>query len=134
MKRFELQGVELPVPASKAFTYIADPVNLTAWTNAFAQVEGNRALMRTPQGEVDVVLKVMAVSESGTVDWHMTFPDGAQASAFSRVTPLDQERCVYSFILTPPPAPLEKIEGALAEQGKILAQELTHLRSILSSA
>lgn len=134
MKRFDLQGVELPVSASTAFAYIADPRNLPAWTNAFARVEGNHATMRTPQGEVEVGLEVAASSAHGTVDWHMAFPDGSRATAFSRVVSLDQERCAYSFILTPPPAPLEEIEGALEEQAKILARELAHLKSILNDA
>lgn len=44
-----------------------------------------------------------------------------------------RERCVYSFVLTPPPVPLEQMEGALAAQSITLAKELRQLKSILEN-
>jgi hypothetical protein len=132
MKRYDLQGVPLDVAAHAAFAYIADPTNLPAWTHAFAAVTGRRAVLRTPAGEVEVGLEVVAAPAHGTVDWILTFPDGSRATAFSRVVPLDERRCAYSFVLTVPPTQLEALEGVLEAQARTLAQELATLRGILN--
>ena len=87
--------------------------------------------MRTPNGEVEINLDVRASSKSGTIDWYMTFPDGSTAVAYSRVIELNHDSCVYSFILTPPPVPLEQLEGALEMQSKTLTEELAKLKGIL---
>ncbi len=128
MKKFDVQGVELHTSREVAFAYIADPMQLPQWTNAFAAVADGRAVMRTPHGEIEIDLVVRASEEQGTVDWFMTFPDGSVATAFSRVVELDPEHCVYSFVLTPPPVPLEQLEGTLQEQSRILAEELQILK------
>lgn len=133
MKRFDLQGVELETTTALAFAYIADPTNLPHWTNAFAKVTGSRAIMRSPEGEIDVELEVRATAEEGTIDWIMTFPDGSVATAFSRLVGLVEGRCAYTFVLTPPPVPLEKLEGALEAQSIILSEELGRLQSLLSA-
>lgn len=78
-----------------------------------------------------VDLAVDASPEHGTVDWRMTFPDRSVATAFSRVVDLDRDRCVFSFVLTAPPVPLEEIEGALEVQSRTLAEELERLKGIL---
>ena len=61
----------------------------------------------------------------------MTFPNGAVAKATSRVIP-HGVTSIYTFVLEAPPAPLEELEGALAEQSRILADELTTLAKILT--
>lgn len=126
-----MQGIDLEVEASVAFAYIADPARLPEWTEAFASVSEGRAVMRTPQGEVTIDLVVVAASEQGTVDWRMQFPDGSMATAFSRVVPLGAGRSVYCFVLTPPPVPLEELEGALEAQSRTLAGELRRLKEVL---
>ncbi len=131
MKQFDVQSVALDVPLDRAFAYIADSHHLPEWTHAFAEVSAGRARMRTPQGEVDIALEVRPTPENGTVDWHMTFPDGTVATAFSRLVSLDEQRCIYSFVLTPPPVPLEQLEGALEAQSRILSEELMTLKQSL---
>jgi hypothetical protein len=131
LKSFDLQGIDLFVPRETAFSFIADPAQLPAWTSAFASVANGRAVMRTPGGEVDIELGVQASAEHGTVDWRMIFPDGSVATAFSRVVEIDREKCAYSFVLTPPPVPLEQLEGALEAQSRTLAEELRKLKGIL---
>lgn len=96
MKSYDMQGIDLLVPRERAFAFIADPQQLPRWTNAFASVAEGRALMRTPNGEVEISLAVRSSVEHGTVDWLMTFPDGGVATAFSRVIELDRERCLFS--------------------------------------
>ena len=133
MRTFDVQGIELAVAAERAFAFIADAGTLPRWTDAFAWAEGGRAVMRTPGGEVEVALSVVADATAGTVDWRMTFPDGAEAKAFSRVTPLDVDRCAYTFVLLAPPAPLEALEGALEAQSLTLRGELGRLARILDN-
>jgi hypothetical protein len=131
MKTFDVQGIDLRVPRDRAFAYIADPARLPAWTSAFASVAGGRAVLRTPSGEVEIALGVDASPDRGTVDWHMTFPDGSVASAYSRLVRTGREACVFSFVLTPPPVPLEQLEGALEAQSRTLAEELRKLKGLL---
>jgi hypothetical protein len=130
MKAFDVQTIEIHAAAHKSFAYIADPRNLPHWASAFVAVDGNRARMATPQGTVDAELQVAADAKRGTIDWTMIFPDGSAARAFSRVIALG-DRTIYSFVLTPPPVPLEELEGALDQQSRTLSEELARLRKIL---
>jgi len=94
-------------------------------------VANGRAVMRTPTGEIEIDLEVQSSEEQGTIDWLMTFPDGSIATAFSRVVKLDSKSCIFAFVLTPPPVPLEQLEGALEAQSRTLAGELQDLKRIL---
>lgn len=131
MRTFDLQGIELDVPSTHAFAFIADPGRLPEWTRAFASVNGARALLRTPGGEVEIGLEVRASAEEGTIDWRMAFPDGSVATAYSRVVPIGADACLYTSTLTAPPVPLEQLEGALDAQSRTLAEELAKLKAIL---
>src|SRR5262245_2315930 len=131
MKTFDVQGIALDVPRRRAFAYVADPSTLPLWTHAFESVENGSAVLRTPNGSVPVKLRVDSSAALGTVDWRMTFPDGSVAAAHSRLVDLDDRRCVLAFVLTPPPVPLEELEGALEAQSAILTQELAALKTIL---
>ena len=131
MKRFDVQGIDLQATRRRAFSYVAEPMNLPQWTSAFAAVANGRAVMRTPSGEIEIDLVVQSSEEQGTIDWLMTFSDGSVATAFSRVVKLDAKSCVFTFVLTPPPVPLEQLEGALEVQSRTLAEELQSLKRIL---
>jgi hypothetical protein len=131
MKTFDVQGIELDVTQGRALAFIADPAQLTKWTNAFASVTPGRAEMRTPMGNVVVDLEVEASPQHGTVDWRMTFPDRSVATAFSRIVEISRNRCIFTFVLTPPPVPLEQLEGTLESQSRTLAEELRKLKDIL---
>ena len=134
MKTFDTQSVQIGIPAAEAFAFIADPANLPLWTNAFKSAGGGRAVLETPQGAVDIELETVTDGVAGTVDWHMTFPDGSLGQAFSRVTPDGKDKSIYTFVLMAPPVPLEALEGALEAQMAILAEELTGLKSRLEAA
>ena len=131
MKDYDVQSIKLNVPRDEAITYIADAINLPEWTSAFAAVTGKQALMRTPNGEVEIGLDVYSSEEDGAIDWRMAFPDGSVAVAYSRVVALSSDSCVYCFVLTPPPVPLEQLEGALVAQSRTLVHELVKLKQIL---
>ena len=131
MKTHDVQDVEIAVPAARAFELLADPAGLPRWTDAFASAGHGSAVLRTPAGSVAIGFEVVARPETGTVDWNMTFPDGAVARAHSRVVPLAADRCVYTFVLHAPPVALEAVEGALEAQRVTLARELLRLKSLL---
>jgi len=131
MKTFDVQTIEINAPRAQAFNYLADASKLPEWASAFRSVHANGAVLQTPQGSVEIGLEVQASPAQGTVDWIMTFPDGSVATAFSRVVSMGETRCLYSFTLTPPPVPLEQLEGALEAQSQILREELQRLRTIL---
>lgn len=132
MKTFDVQNVEIHAHFDQAFAYIADSARLPEWTQAFRSVADGRARRQTPNGSVDIGLQVQASREHGTIDWRMTFPDGSVARACSRIVALDAERSIYSFMLPPPPVPLEQVEGAVEQQAAILRDELLKLQSILA--
>jgi hypothetical protein len=130
-KNFDVQSVGIARPAAAVFSFIAVPENLSIWTNAFKSADASSAVMETPGGSVTITLETTADAGTGIVDWKMTFPDGAVANAYSRITPNGDDEAVYSFVLMAPPVPLEMLEGALGAQKAILAEELLLLKAIL---
>jgi hypothetical protein len=134
MDSFKVESVRIKTTPEKAFRYISDPKNLPQWTHAFKGVLNGKAIMATPSGALEVGLQVQASASEGTIDWHMTFPNGSVASAYSRLVPGAGEYSIYTFVLMAPPVPLEQLEGALSQQAHILREELTNLNAILSQA
>lgn len=134
MDSFKVESVRIKTTPEKGFRYISDPKNLPQWTHAFKGVLNGGAIMATPAGTVEVALRVEGTASEGTIDWHMTFPDGKIATAYSRLVPESNEYSIYSFILMAPPVPLEQLEGTLNHQAHILREELAKLNTILSEA
>jgi hypothetical protein len=133
MRTFDVQTVPLDCSASEAFRFIAEPHNLPRWAHAFAEVRSGKARLRTPAGEAEITLEVIASEFDGTVDWKMSFPDGTTGRAYSRVVPTGSRTCAYSFVLLAPPVPLEQLEGALEQQSQVLRGELRTLQTLLSA-
>ena len=131
MRQFDVQSIQLRLPVREVFAFISDPRNLPRWAKAFRNVSNGRATLQTPQGAMDIDLNVEASEDQGTIDWIMNFPDGAVARACSRVVPLTADLTIYSFVLLPPPVPLEQLEGALEQQSRTLAKELLTLKELL---
>jgi hypothetical protein len=131
MKTYDVQEIELEVPARRAFEWVADPRRLPRWTDAFVTADDRAATLRAPGGEVAIGLETHARTDAGTVDWKMTFPDGSVGWAHSRVVELTRERCLYAFVLHAPPVPLEAVEGALEAQRVTLARELRRLKELV---
>lgn len=132
MKNFDVQSVGLPVSAKAAYAYISQPTNLPKWTNAFARADDTTADLVTPDGAVPIQLNTIASPDAGAVDWIMTFPDGSEGAAYSRITPNGPDESIYSFVLMAPPVPLEALEGALEAQKGILATELEKLKGLIA--
>lgn len=133
MKTFDVQSIGITKPASAVFAFVAEPSNLPRWTHAFKSADAHSAELVTPNGAVPISLQTITHEENGTIDWKMTFPDGTEGVAYSRVTPDGADGAVYSFVLMAPPVPLEMLEGALSAQMKILASELIALKGLLEA-
>ena len=131
IKNHDVQSVNIKAITDKVFDYIANPTNLPKWTRAFKNADENSAQLVTPMGELKIGLKTKANKELGTIDWHMTMPDGSVGNAYSRVVENADGNAIYSFILLAPPAPIEEVEGALLQQMEILKKELQNLQTIL---
>lgn len=135
MANFYVASIGINALPDKVFEYVADPYSLPKWTEAFAEINKDnpkRALLVTPNGQMQIFLEVKVSKEFGTVDWYMHFPDGSVGTAFSRITPNDGgATSVYSFVLMAPPVPLEQLEGALAQQKEIITKELRRLKANL---
>lgn len=132
LKTFDVQFIEIEAPFERAFHFIADPANLPKWTAAFKEADGQKALLVTPKGELQIGLRTFS-DINGIIDWHMYLPDGAVGKAHSRVTALPNGNVVYSFVLLSPPVPVEEIEGTLEQQKKLLAEELKKLAHLLKN-
>jgi len=130
-RNFSVQSVSIDLPAEEVFNFIADPSNLPKWTTAFKSADDKSALFVTPAGEMKIGLETKASKECGTIDWYMKMPDSSLGKAFSRVVENSDGKSIYSFILLAPPVPIEKLEGTLREQERILAKELENLKRIL---
>jgi len=133
MKTFDVQSIGIAKSAAAVFAFVAEPVNLSKWTHAFKSADANSAELVTPNGAVSISLQTVANAELGTVDWKMTFPDGTEGVAYSRITPDGSKSSVFSFVLMAPPVPLELLEGALSSQMEILAGELVKLKGLLEA-
>ena len=129
-KNFDVQSIGINANYKDVFKFVSKPENLPLWTNAFAKADESTATLVTPQGQLPIGLKIITSAESGIVDWIMTMPDGSIGKAYSRILE-NGATTIYSFTLLAPPVPLEQIEGALAAQKKLLAEELIDLKKIM---
>jgi uncharacterized protein YndB with AHSA1/START domain len=131
MRSYDSQAVEIVADRDRVFEYVADPAHLPEWTLGFREVGPGWARLETPRGTARVGLETEASRRRGTIDWRLSFPDGSVARAISRVVGLAPGRSVYTFLLLPPPAALEAVEGGLAEQSAAVGEELRRLRIAL---
>ena len=132
MRTFDVQSIELDVSFADAFAYLANPATLPQWTHAFRTADDRQAMMVTPLGAMQVGLVTDASQTHGTIDWTVTFPNGARTTASSRLVP-HRAKTIYTFVLEAPPLPLEELEGALEAQSRILADELGTLAQRLTN-
>ncbi|WP_424989416.1 SRPBCC family protein [Flagellimonas sp.] len=133
-QNFDVQSIAINADPKKVFEFVAEPANVPKWAIGFSDVKDNTAYMQTPNGKMQVGLKMSSNRALGTVDTVMEMPDGSIGKAYSRVIPNDEgQSTIFSFVLMAPPVPLELLEGTLEEQRKQLAEELQLLKKILES-
>ncbi len=131
-KNFDVQSIAINANPDQVFEFIAEPTNVPKWALGFSAVDGETAMMETPNGKMKIGMKMYANLELRTVDTVMTMPDGSIGKAFSRITENDNgNSAVFTFVLMAPPVPLEEMEGTLEEQKKQLKEELQFLKKII---
>jgi uncharacterized protein YndB with AHSA1/START domain len=111
MDAFRVESVRIKAPIDRVFEYIAAQQNLPEWTHAFKSAGNGKALMATPAGKVEVDLKVKSSRAEGTIDWHMRFPDGNEAAAYSRLVPESSERAFTALSCWRRPFPWHSSRG-----------------------
>jgi polyketide cyclase/dehydrase/lipid transport protein len=131
MRMFDVQAIEINAPRDAVFAFVRDPANLPRWAHAFQAADETRARLVTPGGTVDIGLRTETMLSTGTVDWHLQFPDGSVGPAHSRVIETSRGTAIYSFVLHAPPVPIERLEGALDAQRATLQKELVTLKSLM---
>ena len=82
IKNHDVQSVNIKATPEKVFGYIANPTNLPKWTGAFSEADEKSALLVTPNGKLKIGLETKINKELGTIDWHMTMPDGSVGIAY----------------------------------------------------
>lgn len=133
-QNFDVQSIGINAKPDQVFDFIAEPTNVPKWALGFSEVNGETALMETPNGKLKVGMRMIVNKDLGTIDTIMTMPDGSVGKVFSRVTENDHgNSAVFTFVLLAPPVPLEEVEGTLEEQKKQLAEELQLLKQILEN-
>ena len=133
-KNYDVQNIEIKATPDVVYNFLAEPTNVPKWALGFSEVNGETAVMETPNGKMKIGMKMNCHTELRTIDSIMTMPDGSIGKAFSRITENDDgASSIFTFILMAPPVPLEELEGTLEEQKKQLAEELLLLKSILEN-
>jgi len=131
MKRYDVQDILIAAPVDRVLALAADAPRSPEWIEAFASVDGDRAILRTSEGEVEIGIEVVCDESSGTVDWRMRFPDGSLETAYSRALPTPEGQTVFTFVLMPSAAILQELEGDLDRQSRTLAGELRRLKELV---
>ena len=86
--RSDTQTITIEAPRANVFAFLADAANLPRWAPNFATAvrpDGDGWIVE--QGGSEVRLRLEASAELGTVDLHVTPPDGRTRTAFGRVLP-----------------------------------------------
>lgn len=129
---FDVQSIHIEAKPERVYEFVANRYNVPKWALGFSDVTAEGAMMETPNGKMQIGLKMICQRELGTVDSYLTMPDGSVGEAFSRViSNNDGESAIFSFVLMAPPVPLEELEGTLEQQKLQLAEELQILKRIL---
>src|SRR5262245_55015628 len=124
----DTQTTTVPVNATEAFAFLAEPANLPRWAVGFARAirrEGEEWIVQTASGEMAV--RVEADPVRGTIDFHMTVAPGVEAIAYLRVIPND-EGSEYVFTQFQSPGVADEV---FAGQRAALAEELAILPLLL---
>jgi hypothetical protein len=86
--RSDTQTITIDAPRADVFVFLADAMNLPRWAPNFAgavRPDGQGWIVE--QGGSEVRLRLEVDAELGTVDLHVTSPDGRTRTVFGRVLP-----------------------------------------------
>jgi uncharacterized protein YndB with AHSA1/START domain len=128
MKRGLTRAVTIEAPPARVLSVVADPTTMPRYAAGFARSvtpDGTGGwIADTIRGRLRLVPEVRA--EAGTVDFHLTAPDGSESTVFTRVVP-SGPGSEFTFTLLLPDA---ATDAAVAAQATILEQELAALRDL----
>ena len=86
--RSDTQTITIDAPRADVLAFLADATNLPRWAPNFATAvrpDGDGWIVE--QGGAEVRLRLQVSAELGTVDLHVTPPDGRTRTVFGRVLP-----------------------------------------------
>jgi carbon monoxide dehydrogenase subunit G len=127
------RGVGIEAPPAAVLAVVADPTNLPRFAPGFA-----RSVQRDGDGQGWIVdsapgrlqLRTAVDADRGTVDLHLTAPDGSESTVFLRVLPNGSGTELTFTLLLPGSAS----DAAVAEQGGVVAEELELLRQLCEAS
>jgi Polyketide cyclase / dehydrase and lipid transport len=121
------RGVGIEAPPAAVLAVVTDPTNLPRFAPGFARGvvrEGEGWIIDSARGRLR--LRTAVDADRGTVDLHLTAPDGSESTVFLRVLPNGSGAELTFTLLLPGSAS----DAAVAEQGGIVAEELELLRQL----
>ncbi|HEV7759272.1 MAG TPA: SRPBCC family protein [Acidimicrobiales bacterium] len=125
------RGVGIEAPPAAVLAVVADPVNLPRFAPGFARSvqrdsdsDGQGWIVDSARGRLQ--LRTAVDADRGTVDLHLTAPDGSESTVFLRVLPNGSGAELTFTLLLPGSAS----DAAVAEQGGVVAEELELLRQL----
>jgi hypothetical protein len=128
MKRGVTRAASIAAPPEAVLGLLADPTTLPRWAPGFARsvrADGPGAfVVDSVRGILRLVAEVHR--DAGTVDYHLTAPDGSTSTVFLRALRSEEgAELVFTLLL-----PATATDGAVAAQGAIMEQELAQVRAL----
>jgi Polyketide cyclase / dehydrase and lipid transport len=125
--RSDTRTITIGAPRDDVFAFLADPTNLPSWAPAFASAvhrDGDDWIV--VQGPIELRLRVAADLERGTVDLHVTPPDGTSRTAYGRVLP-NGDGAEYLFTLFHSDS---RSDEQVARQAAEMEEELRRVKTL----
>ena len=125
--RSDTRTITIDAPPADVVAFLADATNLPRWATNFASAvrpDGGGWIVEAGGGEARLRLAVNA--ELGTVDLHITPPDGRERSVYGRVLP-NAGGAEYLFTLFHSDS---RTDADIARAGAEVQEELRRLKEL----
>jgi len=128
--RSDTQTITIDAPRAEVLAFLADATNLPRWAPNFATTvrpDGDAWIVE--QGGSEVRLRLEASVELGTVDLHVTPPDGRTRTVYGRVLP-NAAGAEFLFTMFHSDS---RTEADIARQNAEVAEELRLVKTLCES-
>jgi len=128
--RSDTQTITIDAPRADVFAFLADARNLPRWAPNFAAAvrpDGDGWIVG--QGGSEVRLRLEVSDEPGTVDLHVTPPDGRTRTVYGRVLP-NAAGAEFLFTMFHSDS---RTEADIARQNTEVAEELRLVKTLCES-